>query len=92
VPVRVKWLILLMTFSSLTAGYFWVATSAYLPQVGVPAGTVGLILAVNGVAFMVTAIPLDILADRWGQGSSFPWSPCGCFSASKFRIPTASPC
>ena len=67
VPVRVKWLILLMSFSSLAAGYFWVATSAYLPQAGVPAGTVGLILAVNGVAFMVTAIPLGILADRTGR-------------------------
>ncbi|MBI0584553.1 MAG: MFS transporter [Methanomassiliicoccus sp.] len=67
VPGRVRWLILLMSFSSLATGYFWVATSAYLPQVGVPAGSVGLILAINGVAFMLSAIPLGLLADRTGR-------------------------
>jgi MFS family permease len=67
VPPKVKWLILLMFFSSLATGYFWVATSAYLPQVGISSGSVGLILAINGVAFMLTAIPMGLLADRTGR-------------------------
>jgi predicted MFS family arabinose efflux permease len=53
-----------MFFSSLATGYFWVATSAYLPQVGISAGSVGLILSINGVAFMLAAIPMGLLADR----------------------------
>jgi MFS family permease len=67
VPARVKWLILLMSFSSLATGYFWVATSAYLPQVGVPSGSVGLLLAINGVVFILAAVPLGTLADRIGR-------------------------
>lgn len=67
VPPKVKWLILLMFFSSLATGYFWVATSAYLPQVGISSSEVGLILAINGVAFMLTAIPMGLLADRTGR-------------------------
>ncbi|MDW5561735.1 MAG: MFS transporter [Methanomassiliicoccus sp.] len=67
VPRRVGWLILLMSFSSLATGYFWVATSAYLPQIGVSSGSVGLLLAINGVVFILVAIPLGVLADRVGR-------------------------
>ncbi|MGE5379279.1 MAG: MFS transporter, partial [Candidatus Saccharibacteria bacterium] len=67
VPYTVKWLILLMFPSYLATGYFWVATSAYLPQIGVSAGNVGLILSINGVAFMLAAIPMGMLADRTGR-------------------------
>jgi predicted MFS family arabinose efflux permease len=56
-----------MFFSSLATGYFWVATSAYLPQLGISAGSVGLILSINGVAFMLAAIPMGLLADRTGR-------------------------
>lgn len=67
VPARVRWLILLMSFSSLATGYFWVATSAYLPQIGVSSDSVGLLLAVNGVVFILAAIPLGLMADRIGR-------------------------
>ncbi len=67
VPTRVRWLVLLMSFSSLATGYFWVATSAYLPQIGISSGSVGLLLATNGVVFILAAIPLGMLADRIGR-------------------------
>jgi len=56
-----------MSFSSLATGYFWVATSAYLPQIGVSSDSVGLLLAVNGVVFILAAIPLGMMADRIGR-------------------------
>jgi MFS family permease len=67
VPPKVKWLILLMSFSSLATGYFWVATSAYLPEVGLTGAEVGLLLSINGVAFIIAAIPMGVLADRTGR-------------------------
>jgi MFS family permease len=67
VPHTVKWLVLLMLPSYLATGYFWVATSAYLPQIGISAENVGLILSINGVAFMVAAIPMGLMADRTGR-------------------------
>lgn len=67
VPTRVKWLIYLLSFSSVATGYFWVATSAYLPEIGISSGSVGLILAINGLAFILTAIPMGIMADRTGR-------------------------
>jgi MFS family permease len=67
VPTRVKLLVLLMSFSSLATGYFWVTTSAYLPEVGVSSGSVGLLLSLNGMVFILAAIPLGILADRIGR-------------------------
>lgn len=69
VPKQVKWLIYLLSFSNVAAGYFWVATSAYLPEKGLSSGDVGLILALNGVAFIIAAIPLGMLADRIGRKS-----------------------
>lgn len=67
VPIKVKWLVLLMSFSSLATGYYWVATSAYLPEIGVPGGSVGLLLSVNGIVFILAAVPLGMLADRVGR-------------------------
>lgn len=67
VPTKVRWLILLMSFSSLATGYFWVATSAYLPEIGVSSGSVGLLLSVNGIVFILSAVPLGMLADRIGR-------------------------
>ncbi len=67
VPTKVRWLVLLMSFSSLATGYFWVATSAYLPELGVSSGSVGLLLSVNGIVFILSAVPLGMLADRIGR-------------------------
>lgn len=67
VPTRVWWLVLLMSFSALATGYFWVATSAYLPEIGVSSSSVGLLLSVNGIVFILSAVPLGMLADRIGR-------------------------
>lgn len=67
VPIKVRWLVLLMSFSSLATGYYWVATSAYLPEIGVSSGSVGLLLSVNGIVFILAAVPLGMLADRIGR-------------------------
>lgn len=67
VPPQVRWLIYLLSFSNVGTGYFWVATSAYLPEKGLATGDVGVILALNGIAFIIAAIPLGILADHRGR-------------------------
>lgn len=41
--------------------------SAYLPQLGVPAPTVGLVLGVEGLSLAAFAIPFGLLSDRKGR-------------------------
>ena len=77
VPSQVKWLIYLLSFSNIGAGYFWVATSAYLPERGLSSGDIGLILAVNGLAFIVAAIPMGVMADRIGRKKILLWGLVG---------------
>lgn len=77
VPRQVKWLIYLLSFSNVGVGYFWVATSAYLPERGLTSGDIGVILAVNGLAFIVAAIPMGILADRMGRKNIMLWGLMG---------------
>jgi len=67
VPPRVRSLILLM-FPSLTGlGYFIIVISGYLPELGISATYVGLILGVFSVATILSSIPLGIMADRRGK-------------------------
>lgn len=70
VPPRVKKLIYLTSFSSIAYGYILIAITAYLPEVGL-AGHVGLLIGVNGLVFVLTAIPLGIASDRWGRKTIF---------------------
>ncbi len=77
VPRQVKWLIYLLSFSNVGVGYFWVATAAYLPERGLTSGDVGIILAVNGLAFIVAAIPMGIMADRMGRKRILIWGLLG---------------
>ncbi len=77
VPSQVKWLIYLLSFSNIGAGYFWVATSAYLPERGLTSGDIGLILAVNGLAFIMAAIPLGVMADHKGRKKILLWGLAG---------------
>lgn len=67
VPPRVRYLIFLTIPAMVGLGYYFVEISAYLPEIGIGAGTVGLILAVFGVAFMVASVPLGLIADRRGR-------------------------
>jgi MFS family permease len=67
VPSRVKWLVYLSFFGYLGYGYFIIAVSAYLPRIGFTAGEVGLLLGFNGLVFVLSAVPIGILADRIGR-------------------------
>jgi len=67
VPKRVKWLIYLTSFSAVGYGYLFVFISAYLPELGLGTGYVGLLLGVTGATFVISAIPLGMLSDRRGR-------------------------
>lgn len=71
VPSRVKWLIYLTSFTSLAYGYIIIAITAYLPEIGMSSGQVGLLIGVNGLVFVVSAIPIGRLADRKGKKTIF---------------------
>lgn len=71
VPSGVKWLVYLTSFSGLAYGYLIIAITAYLPEVGLSSGDVGLLIGVNGLVFVVSAIPIGILADRRGRKTIF---------------------
>ncbi|MGD0057356.1 MAG: MFS transporter [Methanomassiliicoccales archaeon] len=48
-------------------GYLLVAIAAYLSEIGLSSGDVGLILGANWIAFAPTAIPIGLLSDRRGR-------------------------
>ncbi len=91
VPLKVKWLIVLVSFAHVATGYFWVTTSAFLRERGVSESSVGLILAVNGVTFILAAIPLGILADRLGRRSVLGAGLLGLPPALLIYVQTAEP-
>jgi len=67
VPRKVKLLIYLAIPALIGFGYFFIAISAHLPELGISASYVGLILATFSVATIVASIPLGIVADRRGR-------------------------
>jgi len=67
VPPKVKSLIYLSTFVTAGFGYFVIAVSAYLPEIGMSSGRVGILLGVNGLVFVAIAVPVGILSDRRGR-------------------------
>lgn len=67
VPSGVKWLIYLLGFLTVGNGFTYVMISAYLPEIGVSGGTVGIVLGVSGAVFVASAIPLGIISDRRGR-------------------------
>jgi predicted MFS family arabinose efflux permease len=67
VPHKVRWIIYLSCFSAVANGYLTMVISAYLPEIGISSSNIGLLLGVNGVAMILTAIPFGILADRIGR-------------------------
>ncbi len=71
VPSRVKWLIYLLSFLTVSQGFYYVIVSAYLPQLGITGGGVGLILGVSGASMVLSAIPLGMLSDRRGRKRVF---------------------
>ncbi|MFA5313056.1 MAG: MFS transporter [Methanomassiliicoccales archaeon] len=67
VPSKVKWLIWLTAFAAIGQGFLITAVSAYLPELGISSGEVGIILGASGLAMVVCAIPFGIMSDRIGR-------------------------
>lgn len=62
-----RWIIYLSCFSAVANGYLTMVISAYLPEIGISSSDIGLLLGVNGVGMILTAVPFGILADRIGR-------------------------
>ena len=71
VPRKVKWLIYLLSFLTVSQGFYYVFVSGYLVQLGVSGASVGLILGTSGAVFVLSAIPLGIVSDRKGRKRVF---------------------
>lgn len=67
VPPRVRWLIYLLSFLTVSQGFYYVIVTAYLPEVGVSGEAVGLILGTSAASVVLSAIPLGMLSDRRGR-------------------------
>jgi MFS family permease len=67
VPRSVLLLIIALAVNGFAFGYLMIYITAYLPQLGVPGSTVGLILGAEGLSMAVFAIPFGLLSDRKGR-------------------------
>src|SRR5512136_627333 len=67
IPSKVRWIIAANAFGAVGFGFLIVFITAYLPEVGVESGAVGLILGAEGAAMVLTAIPLGLYSDRRGR-------------------------
>jgi MFS family permease len=67
VPRNVLLMIIALSVNGLALSYLIIYISAYLPEIGVPAMTVGLLLGVEGLAMAIMAIPFGMLSDRKGR-------------------------
>jgi len=63
----VRWLIGLLSFLTVSQGFYYVYVTAYLPEQGVSGEAVGLILGTSAASVVLSAIPLGILSDRRGR-------------------------
>lgn len=71
VPRRVKLLIYLLSFLTMSQGFYYVIVTAYLPELGVSGESVGLILGVSAASVVLSAVPLGLLSDRRGRKRVF---------------------
>ncbi len=71
VPPRVRWLIYLLSFLTVSQGFYYILVSAHLRDLGVSSETVGLILGTSGAAVVCSAIPLGLISDRRGRRRVF---------------------
>ena len=71
VPARVKWLIYLLSFLTVSQGFYYILVSAHLRELGISSETVGLILGTSGAAVVLSAIPLGMISDRKGRKRVF---------------------
>lgn len=66
-PRSVLLMIAILALNSFTFSYLSIYIAAYLPEAGVSATTIGMLLGVEGLAMAVMAIPFGILSDRKGR-------------------------
>ncbi len=71
VPTRVRWLIYLLSFLTMSQGFYYVSVTAYLPELGVGGTDVGLILGTGAASVVLSAIPFGMLSDRRGRKRVF---------------------
>jgi len=67
VPPKVRLLILAQILNGFTFGYFGIFITAYLPQTGMSAFLVGVLLFLEGFVAILASIPLAIRSDRRGR-------------------------
>jgi MFS family permease len=51
----------------LNFGYLMIFITGYYPEIGIKAGTIGLILGAEGAAMVTFAVPLGLYSDRYGR-------------------------
>ncbi len=66
-PRSVLLMIAILAVNSFTFSYLSIYIAAYLPEAGVSATTIGILLGVEGLAMAIMAIPFGILSDRKGR-------------------------
>jgi len=71
VPPIVKWLIYLGSFSAFSYSYFFIAVTGFFAETDVSPTIIGVILGSSGAAFIISAIPFGIYADRRGRKNLF---------------------
>ena len=67
IPSKVRWIVYANAFGAVGFGYLIVFITAYLPEVGMGSGAVGLILGAEGASMVLAAIPLGLYSDRRGR-------------------------
>ena len=67
VPPKVRLLILSQALNGFTFGYFGIFLTAYLPETGLSAFPIGILLVLEGFVSMLASIPLAIRSDRKGR-------------------------
>ncbi len=67
IPPIVRRLIYLIAPVSAASGFFTIYLSVFILDLGVTPIVVGLVVAVNGAAMVLSAIPLGLLSDRRGR-------------------------
>lgn len=67
IPRSVLFMVIALAVNNLAISYLLIYISAYLPEIGIPAPTVGLLLGIEGLAMAVLAIPFGMISDRRGR-------------------------
>ena len=67
VPRGVKLLIFSQVMNNFAFGYFIIYVSAYLIEIKVGADLIGAIIGIQGIALVLSGVPLGLLSDRRGR-------------------------